>query len=43
MLILKCCERDISMYIICFIDGNPDAEDVFDDADLIPPLSPTGE
>lgn len=26
-----------------FADGTPDAEDGFDDEDLMPPLSPTGE
>lgn len=31
------------IFHLWFADGNPDAEDVFDDEDIIPPLSPTGE
>lgn len=31
------------MFHVWSADGNPDAEDVFDDEDLMAPLSPTGK
>lgn len=34
---------NVPVLFICFSDGNPDAEDAFDDEDLVTPLSPTGQ
>lgn len=42
ILVVASCNNTIRV-ILWFTDENPDAEDAFDDEDLMPPLSPTGE